>query len=314
MSLPSEREIIGRLDVDLLSALIAVHETGGVTRAAERLNRTQPAVSMQLRRLQQRVGKPLIESVRREIRLTCHGEELLPYAKRIVELCEEARQRMATPRLSGTARVGIPEWFATDRLQAVLCRFSRLHPSVRLDIEVAASVRLRELLLEGRLHLALAICDFFDTAGSRVWREPLYWVAARDFLVSPEEPLPLALFHEPCPYRSLAIAGLEQLGRSWREAFTSTSVSTVRAALLSRIGVSVFPAGAITEDLRVLGPRDGFPALPPTELSIYSTRGELPEQVGYLAEYLADYVTEALSPFVDTSDAPAARLEAVPAE
>ena len=294
------REVIGRLDVDLLSALIAVHETGGVTRAAERLNRTQPAVSMQLRRLEDRVGKPLIERMRRQLRLTPHGEELLPYAKRIVSLCEEARERMAMPRLAGTARVGIPEWFATDRLQAVLCRFSRLHPSVRLDIEVGPSVRLRELMHDGHLHLALAICVFFDTAGEQVWREPLHWVAARNLSLDDSDQVPLALFHDPCPYRDLAIGKLNQSGRSWREAFTSSSVSTVRAAVLSGLGVSVFPAGAVTEDLRILGPKEGFADLPPTELSIYTAHGELPEPVTYLAQYLGDYVTEALSPYADS--------------
>lgn len=293
------REVIGRLDVDLLSALIAVHETGGVTRAAERLNRTQPAVSMQLRRLEQRVGKPLIERMHRRLRLTPHGEELMPYAKRIVSLCEEARERMAMPRLTGTARIGIPEWFATDRLQAVLCRFSRLHPSVRLDIEVGPSVRLRELLHGGRLQLALAICVFFDTTGEQVWREPLHWVSARNLPVEERDQVPLALFHDPCPYRDLAISNLNQAGRSWREAFTSSSVSTVRAAVLSGLGVSIFPAGAITDDLRILGPKDGFAALPPTELSIYTARGDLPDPVVYLAQYLADYVTEALSPYAN---------------
>ena len=259
---------------------------------------------MQLRRLEERVGRPLIERMSRRLRLTPHGEELLPYAKRIVTLCEEARERMAMPRLAGTARVGIPEWFASDRLQAVLCRFSRLHPSVRLDIEVGPSVRLRELLHTGRLHLALAICVFFDTGGEQVWREPLHWVASRNLALDDEEAVPLALFHDPCPYRDLAINTLNEDGRSWREAFTSSSVSTVRAAVLSGLGVSVFPAGAITENLRILGPKDGFAALPPTELSIYTARGELPQPVTYLSRYLADYVTEALSPYADSGVMP----------
>lgn len=251
---------------------------------------------MQLRRLEERVGKPLIRRGRRSLGLTSYGEELLPYAKRIVELCEEARQRMATPRLSGSTRVGIPEWFATSRMQAMLCRFSRLHPSVRLDLEVGASVKLREMLREDRLDLALGICDLFDGYGEQTWREPLYWVAATDF-VDHDETLPLALFHEPCPYRKLAIETLDEHGRPWREAFTSTSVEAVRVALYSGLGASIFPAGAFEKGLRFLRPDEGFPELPPTELSIYKRRGTLPEPAHYLLDYLADYVTEALSPY-----------------
>jgi len=307
MSLRSERELIGRLDVDLLSALIAVHETGGVTRAAERLNRTQPAVSMQLRRLEERVGKQLIRRGRRSFGLTSYGEELLPYAKRIVDLCEEARQRMATPRLSGTTRVGIPEWFATSRMQAMLCRFSRLHPSVRLDLEVGASVKLCEMLRKDQLDLALGICDLFDGYGEQTWREPLYWVAGSNF-DDADDTLPLALFHEPCPYRKLATETLDTLGRHWREAFTSTSVEAVRVALFSNLGVSIFPAGAIDKGLRILRPDEGFPALPPTELSIYKGRGELPESAHYLLDYLSDYVTDALSPYANPAPLAAVNL------
>ncbi len=286
--------MIGRLDIDLLATLVAIAETGGFTRAAERLNRTQPAVSMQMRRLEERVGKPLFLRQSRSVQLTVEGEALLAYAKRIVELTEEARHHLSIPQLSGVARVGIPEWYATDHLQAMLCRFARAHPDVRLEVFVSASHELRDRLERNELDIALAICDFFENTPTTVWREPLYWVAADGHIDGDINPVPLALFHAPCPYRDTAMRVLTQIGRHWTETFTSTSVASVRAALLSGLGVSIFPAGAVKAGLRILSPENGFPELPPTRLSIYRARPQIPEAADYLAKYLTDYVSAAL--------------------
>ncbi len=284
--------MVGRLDIELLEAFVAIADTGSFTRASEQLHRTQPSVSMQIKRLEDRVGKALMRRINRQIEFTADGEALLSYARRIVDLSSEARRSLVMPHLQGAVRVGIPEWFATDELQVVLCQFGRTHPLVKLEMHVGDSAHLRTMLDTGELDLALAIRSGEQDQPARVWCEPLYWTASKDY--EQEKTVSLALFVPPCPYRTIAAEALDGIGRKWRESFTSTSVAAVRVALLSGLGVSVLPAGAVSPGLRVLRPEEGFPDLPPTELSVYVADESPSRTISFLAKYLSDHVGQAI--------------------
>ncbi|SDG16649.1 transcriptional regulator, LysR family [Limimonas halophila] len=279
------------LDLTLLSAFVTIVETGSFGGAAERLNRGQSAVSMQMRRLEERVEARLLQRNAHTVALTPDGQRLFPYAKRIVEMSEEAREVMSGPALAGELRMGIPE-FTSTRMQTVLSRFVRAHPDVHLKINVDASSRLRPAVHAGDLDLALAIRDPEDDAARAVHSERLLWVIGREHTPGIGEAMPLALFDPPCPYREIATGELERFGWRWRETFTSTSVATVRNAVAAGMGLSVFPESAVTDDLRVLGESDGFPALPHTQLAIYENPRHQTETTRQLAAYLADCVRE----------------------
>jgi len=275
------------LDLTLLSTFVAIVETGSFGRAAERVARGPSAVSMQMRRLEERLDTRLLDRNAHAVALTEDGHRLFPYAKSLVEMSEEARAVMSDAGLSGKLRVGVPEWFGNTRLQGVLARFMRSHPNVHLNVRADASTNLREGVARGELDMALAIVDPADTGEHAVHSERLLWVVGRNHAPRIGEEMPLALFEPPCPYRDLAIGELERFGWRWRETFTSSSVATVRNAVEARMGLSVFPESAVTDELRVLGETDGFPRLPNTHLAIYDNRRQ---QSATMAAAMGDFV------------------------
>jgi len=282
---------VGRFDIELLEAYVAIADTGSFTRASELLHRTQPSVSMQIKRLEHRVGKTLVKRKQPNIVFTEDGQTMLEYARRIVDLVEEARQHLSVPELSGVVRVGLPEWFAKDRLQSMLCRFAKAHPSIKLEMHVGDSAMLHEKLDNDQLDLGLMIRNPGDQPG-RIWKESLYWVAAKDY--ENIDPVPLSLFVPPCPYRQLATTSLSTAGRDFKEVFVSTSVAAVCASLVTGMGVSILPAGAIAPGLRILTEDDGFADLPPMELAVYTSNEDTSLAVKHLSQYLSEHVADAI--------------------
>src|SRR6266700_7478407 len=211
-------------DLDLLRSFISVVDTGGFTRAGERVHRTQSTVSQQIRRLEESVGRPLLHRNGKKVIPTEEGERLLSYARRILALAEEARDVVARPTEDGIVRLGIPEDFAAYRLAQMLSKFTRSRPGVRLDVRCDLSVRLRRDLTRGEFDLALVKRDAGDeseTGAVAAWTERLRWVTSNRFPVGiNSDPLPLAVFEQGCLYRKRAIHALEAAGRTWRIAYT----------------------------------------------------------------------------------------------
>jgi len=257
-------------DFASLSTLVAVAETGGVQRSAARLGRTPSAVSMQLKRLEERLAVALFVRHSTAMTLTPAGERFYAYAKRLCELAEEARVAATEPGLAGTIHLGLPEWLADSRVQNVLSRFMRANPNVRVQVRVDTSDKLRPAVANGDLNLALAIVAPSDSIDRAVYSEPLRWVVASQGGVPVGDVMPLVLFNPPCPYREVATKAMESCGWHWRETFTSASVASVRNAVENGIGVSVVPESAVHGSLRVLDEGDGFPALPKTHLALYT--------------------------------------------
>lgn len=283
--------MIERLDLELLTTFVTIVDSNGFTRAAQRMGRTQSSVSMQLKRLEDRLGRRLIDRSARTIRPTEDGQVLLDYARRIVDLSEEAELRMLAPRLEGRVRVGLPEWFASEWLQSLLARFNRAHPDVHLIVRVGPGEELRKATTTGDLDVALAIRPADETAPA-VHSEPLLWVGGRLSCPDLNDEVPLALFNVPCPYRDIAIDALARKGIGWREVFTSGSVASVRGAVQAGLGISVFPASALDEGARGLQRLDGFPALPYTELTVYEGPNPPDSPAAHLGAYLRDSVTD----------------------
>lgn len=284
---------IGRFNIELLEAFVAVADSGNVTHAGSKLNRTQPCVSTQLRRLEERVGKPLIERTARTMNLTPAGRILYQHATAILKAHEEARLRLSAPELTGTVHVGLPEWYATGQLQSIFCNFVKVHPNVKLQMTVADSATLHEMLEENEINLALALVQPTDVDATGLVEESLHWAVSETCPL--DDPLPLILFPEPCPFREMAFSALSQAGRNWYERITTTSVAAAQVAVRSGVGVCPLPAGAITDGVRILKEQDGFPELPATRLAIYTQPNKQSAIVDYLSEHLSDMLQNAIA-------------------
>jgi DNA-binding transcriptional LysR family regulator len=276
-------------DLDLLRSFVSVVDTGGFTRAGERVHRTQSTVSQQIRRLEETLGHPLLHRNGKQATPTEEGERLLSYARRILALAEEARDVVARPAGDGVVRLGIPEDFAAYRLTELLSDFARSRPGLRLDVRCGLSVGLRHALEHGELDLALFKRDAGETGGIAAWPERLHWVTSRRHPIDfHRDPLPLAVSEQGCLYRNRMIHAIEASGRSWHIAYTSPNLPGIQAAVSAGLGVSILSEVAILPDHRVLHEADGFPSISKTEIALIAAAAASPATrrlAGVLAEF-----------------------------
>jgi DNA-binding transcriptional LysR family regulator len=277
------------LGLDLLRSFVSVVDTGGFTRAGERVHRTQSTVSQQIRRLEEDMGRPLLHRDGKRVRPTEEGERLLSYARRILALADEARDAVSRPSGDGPVRLGLPEEFVASRLTEMLSEFARSNPDLRLSVRCGKSERVRRALERGDLDLALFKRDAQETGGIASWRERLRWVTSRRRPVDPgRDPLPLAVFEQGCLYRSRAIHALEVVGHSWHIAYTSPSILGIQAAVSAGLGISILPEIAVLPEHIVLAAEAGFPPITDTALALVAAPGAS-AAARRLADALADF-------------------------
>jgi len=257
------------LDFELLRAFVAVADCGGFHRAAERLNLTQSTISQQIKRLELETKRPLFRRTTRSVALTDDGEMLLGDARRLLQLEEAARHRLAAPRLSGTVRLGVVEEIAGGSLPSALSRFAALHPGVKLEVQIDISAPLIEQLNAGRLDVVFAKRPLGTSKGRVIWREALVWAAAETFDFVPGMVLPLALYRERSVSREAALAALQDSELTWEIVYTSPSLTGLRAAALAGLAITPIPAGAVVAGLRILDIAQGLPRLPDIEFALY---------------------------------------------
>ena len=250
------------LEPELLQSFVAIAETGSFTEAAKRIHRTQSAVSMQIKRLEDLLGRPVFLRNGRSVMPTPEGELLLSHARRILRAHREAIAAFDGSALAGTVRIGTPDQYATLFLPDVLAAFACENPRVHVEVVCGVSVDLRKSLEAGQLDLALLTCGHGDDSGTVVLTEPLVWASSARHCVHEQIPVPLALFEGGCIYRRFATEALAGLGRPYWLACTSMSLEAIHAALRAGLAVSAIPRFAVRDGLRVLGEREGFPPLP----------------------------------------------------
>lgn len=269
------------VDPDLLRAFVTVVEQGSFARAAERLLRGQPAISLQIKRLEDRLGVRLLDRNPRRIALTSEGEVVLDHARRILALHDDLLARVREPEVAGLVRLGAPEDFATSHLPEVLARFARAYPRVALEVTCELTLEIMGRFEAGGLDLALIKRDqSVVSPGLQVWREPLVWVGAERDMAARPGALPLAVAPRPCVYRSRATGALDACGRPWRIAYTCASLAGVLAAVRAGLGVAVLPKEMVPADLTLLpGGGEGLPDLADTEIALIETPSLSPPAV-----------------------------------
>src|SRR5271154_2497756 len=219
-------------DLELLRSFVSVVDAGGFTRAGERGHRNQSTVSRQIKRLEDDVGRPLLDRSGKDVTPTEAGERLLSYARRLLSLAEEARDVMARPGHEGAVRLGIPEDFAAYPLGQLLAAFSRSHPSLRMDVRADQSISLKRDLERGDLDLALLKRDASEMGGIACWPERVHWVTSKSHPRDTKTgSVPLIGFPAGCLYRKRAFHALESAVRSWHIAYTSSSLAGIQAAV-----------------------------------------------------------------------------------
>src|SRR5918998_27627 len=278
------------LDIDQLRTFVAIADTGSFTRAADIVHKTQSAVSMQMKRLEERIGRPIFERDGRLSRLSDEGERLLDYARRIVRLNAECIASFADAELTGHVRLGLPDDYADRYLPEILARFSRSNPKAEVTVVCEPSPNLIDRIGSGDLDLG--IITHVDRRGpSEIVRvEQLLWVTSARHATHEEAPVPLALGRPTCDWRHSATEALEGAGRPFRILFVSWNSTAVGAAVLAGLAVAVLPESAIRPGMRILGARDGFPPLPSCKIGLVQGLREPNE----LADALADQIRQSL--------------------
>ena len=276
------------LDLDQLQTFVAIADIGSFTRAAEEVHRTQSAVSMQMRRLEERIGKPLFAKDGRTNRLTEEGDRLLAYARRMIRLNRETLAAFDDSSLEGQVRIGTPDDYADRFLPEIMGRFARSNPRVELSVVCEPTSNLADLIRRGQIDLALVTqCE--DVRPTEIVRnEPLLWVTSASHQIHEEEVLPMAFGRPTCQWRRSATDMLAQMNREHRILFTSWSATVIIAAVLSGLAVSVLPECALRPGMRVLGEADGFGALPDVRIGILRGHTTKADIVDALARHIAE--------------------------
>ena len=255
------------LDLDQLRTFVAIAESGSFTRAAEAVHKTQSAVSMQMRRLEERIGKPIFTRDGRMSKLSDDGERLLGYARRMVSLSNETIAAFDETELTGSVRLGTPDDYADRFLPEILARFARSNPRVEVSVFCEPSQVLMELSRTAEIDLAIVTaCGDVETEVIR--EEPLLWVTSAAHHTEQEEIVPLALSKAPCMWRTAGLDSLTRVGRKYRVRYTSGNSTAISAAVLAGLAVTVVAESALRPGMRVLSEQEGFPRLPSCEIGM----------------------------------------------
>jgi DNA-binding transcriptional LysR family regulator len=272
------------LQIDFLRTFIAVADTKGFTRAGQRVNRSQSAVSMQIKRLEQEVGKPLFERIGKVVKLTTDGSLLLAHARRIVKEHDDAVMALSKPALKGLIRFGSPEHYTTGVLPTLLARFAASYPDVLVEMRCENSDVIKTAVEKGELDIGL--CTQIHEGGQVIHHDPVVWIAAPGFVFQKNRALPLAAFEADCIFRTWALKALEKAGIEYRIVYVSRSMSGILDAVRAGLAIAPIVQGNVSADLTTLGPEDGLPVLPISDIVLHTVSEPVPEPVACFAEHL----------------------------
>lgn len=274
------------LDSHLLRAFLAVAEIGTVSGAAATLNRTQAAVSMQLRKLEDLVGVRLFSRSSKGLSLTEQGRIMLPYAREIVTLGDEAGKRLTGKTIRDRIRLGVVEDFAAGHLIEILRNFRDQNPDIEIDIIIEPNRRLAELFNNGALDVAVCDSTCLPRKPTLTWTEYLMWTVRSDFVVDAGKPLPIIMFEEGCPWTIPTMGALSQRNIKWKTACVASTLVAMATAVRVGIGIGPMIASTQPEGCRTLDKSSDLPGPIRIEIGLYN-QPEIAEGARYLVEFIA---------------------------
>ena len=274
------------IDTELLRTFVAIADHGGFTRAGEVVNRTQSAVSMQMKRLEEDlIQRPLFQKDGRTVSLTIEGQVLLGYARRILKLHGEVFNTLREPHMVGVVKIGSPDDYVMRFLPGILQRFAQAYPLVQIEVHCEPS---KQLLLRQDLDLSIVTREPGTEIGQILRQERFVWMVAQGFYPHEQNPIPLAMFNTDCFCRTWACNALDTMQRDYRIAYTSASLAAISAVVTAGLAVTAQLESLITPDLRILGEAEGLPQLPSASIVLLRNPHSISPITECLAEHIAD--------------------------
>lgn len=285
------------IDISLLRTFVAVVETGSVTLAARLLNRTQAAVSLQIKRLEEQFGQELFRREHRALVLGPAGDRLLSSAQRLLKLNDEVWESMTTPAVEGEVRLGVPYDIVGTQIPPVLRRFNASWPRVQVTLVCKASKILLDELATGDVDLTLTTEVSCGKFGETLVSEPLVWVGAQNGKAQLTRPLPVSLGGQHCKFRPDVLRALRASGLDWRMVSESESMEAIYATLRADLAVAAILRSSVPDYLTALGPTSGLPRLSNFLVNLYlpptGATATARELAGHIRrEYAARYVEQ----------------------
>ncbi|WP_372489337.1 LysR substrate-binding domain-containing protein [Pseudomonas caspiana] len=274
------------IDTELLRTFVAIADHGGFTRAGEVVNRTQSAVSMQMKRLEEDlIQRPLFQKDGRTVSLTIEGQVLLGYARRILKLHGEVFNTLREPHMVGVVKIGSPDDYVMRFLPGILQRFAQAYPLVQIEVHCEPS---RQLLLRQDLDLSIVTREPGTEIGQILRQERFVWMVAQGFYPHEQNPIPLAMFNTDCFCRTWACNALDAMQRDYRIAYTSASLAAISAVVTAGLAVTAQLESLLTPDLRIIGEAEQMPQLPLASIVLLRN----PKNPSPITECLAEHIAE----------------------
>lgn len=259
------------LQLDWLRCFVAAVDAGSLSGAAPEVHRSQSAVSMQIKKLEAAVGRPLLVRGPRLLALTNDGQVLLGWARRMLDLQQEAQAALQGESVTGVVRLGVPDDYASNYLTPVLKRFAPRHGGVEIQLDCEQSTSLIPRVARGDLDLALVSRDH-ARRGTLLFHEPMVWVGSPQFDVWRRSPLPIAVYEPTSLGRRSAINALALQGRPYKVVYNSSSLAGQIAAVESGLAVAALTQCSAPPHLQVLGREHGLGPLEPMQVAAYRSR------------------------------------------
>ncbi len=280
------------LDSAVLKSFLSIVETRNITRAAEKMGRTQAALSIQVKKLEEALDSSLFHRTGHALKLTSQGQLFLEYAKKIVQLESEVFSLLQEPDAEGEITLGTPEDFATHYLPDVLATFRLNHPRIQLKVYCDLTLKLMERFRQGDFDIILVKRDPGRIqGGTQIWRERLIWAAGADYTYT--DTLSLVLSPEPCIYRARALAALTQGKIPWRVSYTSQSFAGIMAAVKAGLGITILPSNMLPNKVYQVPSSVGLPKVTEAEIALLK-RPSLTKAGEMLTEHIINQMERGL--------------------
>lgn len=257
------------LQTDYLKTFISLTETKGFTKTGILLNKSQSAVSMQIKRLEDEIGKKLFLRVGKSVKLTADGRILLKHALRIVKEHDDAVRALSKPDLEGSIKFGSPEHYTVGILPDLLVRFAAIYPDVVVEMQCKNSNEIKNAVERGELDIGIS--SQLNESEQVLAHDPLVWIANNQFSIQDHQRLPIALFDEGCMFRTWALKALGMRSIDYRVVYVSQSVSGLIDAVRAGLAIAPIIRSNVPLDLNILGLEKGLPVLPVTNIVLHKS-------------------------------------------
>ncbi len=261
------------LDLDLLNTLVAIADSGNFSTAAEAVGRTPSAISMQVKKMEELVGRPLFVRDRRSVRLTRAGNMLVEHGRKLLAQKSEMLARFVKPEITGVVKFGAPDDVAERFLPEMLRRFSSEYPGIVMKVVIDHSERMIEMVRRGDLDLTIVTAESGIPNGNEaeiIYREPLVWAGLSGGVAIEKTPLPLSVWEPHCVWRKVGLAALEEHDREYRIVFECSEATGQRAAILADLAIAQIPVSSLGGRIVEIPSRYGLPDLPPYSLGLFA--------------------------------------------